>query len=1083
MKGIRNTLGCLLLILLLVSKAWGQVTTSVIQGTVVDETGAVIPGAKVSVRNLDTNVTRSMPTETDGRFSFPGLPVGHYEIKVELEGFGTLVRRPITLVLNQTAVVQLELRPATVAESVTVTEDAPLLNTTDAEVGVRFDERRLQDLPTLPAIGGGFRDAFAYALSAPGVSQINSGNTAIPTGTNFSVNGMRLRSNNFMIDGQDANEPSFTGRQQEMNNPDIVQEFRLITNQFSAEYGRAAGAVVNVITKSGTNHFHGSAFWFYNSNALNSLSNLDKAAGFTEAPFLNEHQYGGTFGGPLLRDRTFFFASLQRWTTRQLGSGTTIRGVPTEAGRQLIQQLAGNRPQVQALLNHLPAAQVALPHTFAPLTVRGQSVQIPLSTLTNFSNIRFDNWQWSARVDHNLSENHRLGGRFLFNDQEESGSGQATPPGLTSVRPSRSMALTAFLSSNLTPRALNEARLSWQRLSVVTTAADPRSEEIPSIEVPELGLTGFSASESRTAIGLATNLPTYRTNNTFQFQETLTWIRGAHALRFGADVRRGDMNGFVFTFIRGRLVYPTLQRLVDDIAEVANITKPLPGSQIVRHLEWGDFFFFVQDTWQVFPTLSLNAGLRYELPGNIFDRPFRDNDRIVQVNGGLDVFRLAPRPARDTNNFQPRVGFSWNPRTSRNDWLGRLLGGDKLAVRGGYARTNDVQFTLIAVGLGGAFPFVVAINNTNLTNAFTVLPTLQPSLSDPAALNLLTRTVVAPDFRSPIAEQFSLEIQRQLPSNTVFRLGYVGTKGTALFQTLDGNPRTLCDPVPTNASGVPTGCPRVDPTRGVIHLRANASSSIYHSMQVSFERRFNRGLGFGAHYTWSAFIDIASDIFNPSARGEVAIVQNPFDRRADRGRSTYDRPHRFAANFVYELPLYRSQVGWIGRILGGWQVSGFVTFQSGSPFTPLNGTDPTAALGGIDGLVGNAIRPNLNTTLDVSSMTLEGLLAAGGRTLFAPLQACVRVPKTNTCATVERFGNAGRNILRSDGIQTIDFSVLKSMRITETHQLQFRADFFNLTNTRNFGIPEARVNNDGFGNQWTTDGGNRRVFVSMRYAF
>ncbi len=1083
MKGIRATLGCLLVALLLGSRAWGQVTTSMIQGTVVDETGAVIPGAKVSVRNLDTNVTRNMPTEPDGRFGFPGLPVGRYEIKVEFEGFRTLVRRPITLVLNQTAVIQLELRPATVAESVTVTNEAPLLNTTDAEVGVRFEERRLQDLPTLPAVGGGFRDVFAYALSAAGVSQINSGNTTIPTGTNFSVNGMRLRSNNFMIDGQDSNEPSLTGRQQEMNNPDIVQEFRLITNQFSAEYGRAAGAIVNIITKGGTNDFHGSVSWFYNSNALNSLSNLDKAAGFTKAPFLNEHQYGGTFGGPVLRDRSFFFASLQRWTTRQLGSGTTIRGVPTEAGRQQIQQLAGDRPQVQALLNHLPPAQVALPGTFAPLTVGGQSVQIPLGTLTNFSNIEFNNWQWSARGDHNFSDNHRLGGRFLFNDQKEGGSGQATPPGLATVRPSRSMALTAFLSSNLTSRVLNEVRLSWQRLSVLTTAVDPRSEEIPSIEIPELGLTGFSAAESRTAIGLATNLPQFRTNNTYQIQEAVTWIRGAHALKFGTDLRRVDVEGVYLSRVRGRLVYPTLQRLVDDIAEVADINKPLSGGQTGLHNQWDDYFFFVQDTWQVFSALSLDLGLRYEIPGNTLARLFPVNNRIVQVNGGLDVFRLEPRPEQDKNNFQPRLGFSWNPRTSQNGWLGRLTGGDKLVVRGGYARTNDYQFMVIALGVTNSFPFVVAINNTNLANAFTLLPTLQPDLSDPAALNLLTRTVVAPDFRSPIAEQFSLEIQRQFPSNTAFRLGYVGTKGTALFQTLDGNPRTLCNPVPTNVSGVPTGCPRVDPTRGVIQLRANAASSTYHSMQVSFERRFTSGLGFGAHYTWSAFIDNASDIFNPSARGEVGIAQNPFDRRADRGRSTYDRPQRFAANFVYELPFYRSQAGWIGRALGGWQVSGFVTLQSGSPFTPLNGTDPTAALGGIDGSVGNAIRPNLNTTLDVSSMTLEGLLAAGGRSLFAPLQACVRIPNTNTCTPVERFGNAGRNILRSDGIRNIDFSILKAAQITETHQLQFRADFFNLTNTRNFGIPEARVNNAGFGNQWTTDGGNRRVFVSLRYAF
>jgi hypothetical protein len=1069
--------GVCLVALLAVTVAFGQSTTGTIQGTVVDQSGAVVPDAKVSVKNLDTNITRTAMSGQDGRFNFPGLPVGRYEITVELAGFATLVRGPVTLVLNQTAVVTLELHPAAVAETVTVTDDIPLLNTTDPEVGVRFDQRRLQDLPTFQPAGGGFRDIFAYALSAPGVSQTNSGNSNFTTGTNFSVNGMRLRSNNFMIDGQDSNDPSVTGRQQVMNNPDIVQEFRLVTNQFSAEYGRAAGAVVNVVTKSGTNEFHGSAYWFYNSNRLNAMTNTDKAGGAPFTPFYNEHQFGGTGGGPILRDKTFFFGSLQRWTIRQLGSGTTIQGVPTEAGRQMIQALAGNRPQVQALLNHLPAAQAATGAT-APLTVGTSTVQVPLGTLTNFSNISFDNWQWSSRLDHNLTNKHSINGRFLFNDSENAGSGQATPPGLTTVVPSRTMAQTVALTSNFTPRLLNELRLSWQRLSTVTTAADPRSEEIPSIEVPELGLTGFNAAASRTAIGLAVNLPQFRTNNTYQITDTVAWTRGRHAIKAGLDLRRIDVKSFFFPTIRGRLVYPTLQRFVDDVAMTATINKPLPGGVDIQYYEWDDYFFFVQDTWQIHPTFSLNAGLRYETPGNALASLYPVNANIVQVNGGSEVFRLTPRPGRDKNNFQPRLGFSWNPRVDEDSWLSFLTGGNKTVIRGGYARTNDYQFINIALNVASSFPYVASItfSGAELTGAFVNLPNAQPNFGalspncdglPPLGPNCLTRTVIADNFRSPIAEQFSLEIQRQLPSNTVFRLGYVGTKGTALFQTIDGNPRTLCTPVPTTSPG----CPRVDAARGVIRLRANAASSIYHSLQASMDRRFVNGLGFGAHYTWSAFIDTASEIFNPSARGEVAVAQNSFDRANDRARSTYDRPHRFAANFVYELPFQKAQQGVLGHVAGGWQVSGFVTFQSGSPWTPLNGSDPARALNGIDALVGNAIRPNLNTSLNVSKMTPEELLAAGGRALFAELVAG------------ERFGNAGRNILRSDGIQNFDFSVMKSTMITESHRIQFRADFFNLTNTRNFGIPEARVNNVGFGNQFTTDGGSRKIYMSLKYLF
>jgi hypothetical protein len=378
---------------------------------------------------------------------------------------------------------------------------------------------------------------------------------------------------------------------------------------------------------------------------------------------------------------------------------------------------------------------------------------------------------------------------------------------------------------------------------------------------------------------------------------------------------------------------------------------------------------------------------------------------------------------------------------------------------------------------------VLAANGSNLVNAWTEMPKQIPSISDLAALNLGNRTIVASDFRAPIAEKFAFDTQREIGSSSVFRVGWVGTKGTALFQTIDANPRVVCSPIPTNAAGVVTGCPREDPTAGTVRLRANAASSIYHSLQLSFDKRYSRGFIAGAHYTWSAFIDDASEIFNPSSRGEVAVSQNSYDRRSDRGRSTYDRPHRFATNFVYEIPGGGVQHAAAKRIVGGWQIGAFVTLQAGSPFSPLNGSDPALTLGGIDGMVGQSTRPNLNTTLDVSRMSVEQLMLAGGRSLFSTLPPCQRITGQNFCTPVQRYGSIGRNILRSDGIAQIDFSLMKATRITETHQLQLRADFFNFTNTRNFGIPEARVSNAGFGNQWGTDGGNRRVFISLKYVF
>jgi hypothetical protein len=246
--------------------------------------------------------------------------------------------------------------------------------------------------------------------------------------------------------------------------------------------------------------------------------------------------------------------------------------------------------------------------------------------------------------------------------------------------------------------------------------------------------------------------------------------------------------------------------------------------------------------------------------------------------------------------------------------------------------------------------------------------------------------------------------------------------------------------------------------------------SIYHSLQASLEKRLSRGFSAGVHYTYSSFIDTMSEIFNVSS-GEIAVAQNSYDRSADRARSSFDRPHRLAGNFVYELPYFRDQKDFVGHLLGGWQLNSQFALQSGSPFTPLNGSDPAIALASISALVGNAIRPNVNTTLDLSNMSVEELVAAGGRSLFTPITAA------------QRIGNAGRNILRSDGVNNIDFGILKNTRIGENQKFQIRADFYNLTNSRDFGIPDSTVTSNNFLNQWGTDGGNRRIVVGLRYVF
>ena len=1058
-------------------------TSGSISGEVKDEKQAVVTNATVTVRNVKTNETRTTSTDGDGRYRFTGMKVGDYEISVESTGFAKYVQSGISLVLNQAATVDVSLKAGGVTEVVNVVENASILNTTTTEVGTRFDNRRLAELPIATN-----RNVYNIALSAPGVSQLQSNQAGFTNGINYSSNGGRLRSNNFLLDGQDNNDFGVGGGVVQLNNPDLIQEVRLVTNQFSAEYGRNSSSVFNAITKSGSNEYHGSAFEFHNDNHLNACSNLNKAAGFCNksatreanqiAPFRIENQTGFTVGGPLHlpkfgeggpaiisgKDRTFFFFALQRWWDRRLGQGVTIQGVPTDAGRQILQQQAGNRPQVQALLAFLPPAQAPNGQT-RPFTINGQTFQVPLGSLTGSSSFVFNDWQQSIRVDHRLNNNHTLNGRYIYQDQDTVGAGQSTPSGYESANVSRNQGVNIALNSILGSKMVNELRLAYLRAASATVAADLRAEAIPSIQITDLGMTGLNAGATRTAIGLAANLPQASIRNTYQIQDNLSYTTGNHGWKFGVDIHRSQLHQLFKPTTRGHLVYADLNNFVNDLANV-QINRDLPGVARVLHLDWHDFYLYGQDEWKVKPNLTLTLGLRYENAGQPIQDLVDFNNPVLAASGNDPRFKVNPIPGRDSDNFEPRVGFNWNPRTSNHGLMGFIGGGDKLVVRGGYTRTHDYAYTNIALNIWSSFPFVAAFNLTNVPNAFATYQNL------PVNPAIFTRTQVTPDFHSPVYDSFSFELQREITRDLVFRVGYVGSKGSGLFESIDGNPVRFRSNPPT--AGDPAI--RTDPLTGPIRLRANSGSSIYHSMQASLEKRLSRGVSAGVHFTWSSFIDTMSEIFNNS-NAEIALAQDPYNRALDRGRSSYDRPLRLAGNFVYELPFFSDQKGFTGHVLGGWQLNSNFNFQSGAPFSPLNPSDISGTLGGLASAIGIATRPNVNTNIDLSNMSVEQLFAlrgtvnAAGNALFKSLVAGQRV------------GNAGRNILRADGLNNVDFGLLKNTRIGENQRLQFRADFFDFTNTRDFGTPNSIVTSPGFLRQWDTDGGNRRIIIGIRYVF
>ncbi|HEU4769100.1 MAG TPA: carboxypeptidase regulatory-like domain-containing protein, partial [Pyrinomonadaceae bacterium] len=688
-------------------------TSGSISGEVRDEKQAVITGATVSMRNISTNETRTTQTNADGRYHFASVPVGAYEVTVESSGFAKYQQSGITLALNQSAVVDVTMKPGALQEVVNVVENASMLNTSTPEVGTRFDEKRLSELPLATT-----RSVYNVALSAPGVSQLNIGQNAFAGGTNFSSNGGRTRSNNFMIDGQDNNNFGVAGSTIPLNNPDAIQEVRLVTNQFSAEYGRNSSAVFNAITRSGSNEYHGSGFWFHNDNALNACSNVQKNNGFCnpnagdephrKAPFRIENQLGGTIGGPLHlprfgeggpsfssgRDRTFFFFAIQRWWDRQLGIGTTLNGAPTAAGKAILEQAAGDLPQVRALLDFLPAAATPIGRN-ATFDRNGQTFTVPLGSLSGSQSSTYDDWQTSIRIDHRFSDKHTLNGRYLYQDSNAFGSipgvaaSQITPPGFSSIVPARTQGVNLQFMSVLSPKWINEVRGAFLRSANATSPLDPRSMLIPSIEVVELGLRQFNAAPGRTAIGLGVNLPQNQVRNTYQLQDNISYTTGNHAWKFGADIRRNQLHQLFKPTTRGLLEYSTLNNLVQDRATRANINKDLPGTAQVLHNDWHDFFFYGQDEWKIRPNFTLTLGLRYENPGQPIQDLVDFNQPVLAAFNNDPRFVLRPVPGRDNNNFQPRVGFNWNPQTSNNGAIGWLTGGDKLVLRGGFTRTHD----------------------------------------------------------------------------------------------------------------------------------------------------------------------------------------------------------------------------------------------------------------------------------------------------------------------------------------------------------------------------------------------------------
>jgi hypothetical protein len=1021
-------------------------------GTVYDSSGAVVPGAKVMVRSLDTGLTREVTSDETGFWRVPSLNPGPYSVEVAMTNFERLIRQPLVVEAAVERLLNVELRPGSTSELVTVTAEAPLIEATRAQISRGVETRRILLLPGLNAQNG-------LALLQPGAVA----NTTGP-GSGLVVNGARSRSNNYMLDGANNNDQSLSIPRQNLP-PEALGEFRIITNNFSAEFGRNSGAIVQQNTKNGTNEFHGIARWSWQGNGLNALTtgqqrtfNAQRAAGADPYIALRrsravqvDHTGVASLGGPIVKDKHFFFTTYERNWFRSSAVPITTAFSP-DAIRLLEQNASFFAPGVVDFIKNTwpvandPTSQgsvnVALPdgrtlaltrQQYNRATAEGGAISYPA-----------DFHRGLIRSDHRLSNKDNLFVRYLVDNTADlfGGSGvQAIPINNIGFQ-GRTHNLSVNHVRVFTPTLVSESRFSYARRE----AAYPENQ---STFISVSGLPGIGNQ----------NFPQGRTDNVYEWTNNWSWTRGRHTMRFGGNYMYYHLDSFFAPNSRGTVQYTSISNLLFDrdalwsrYAGTGNVDAKTHESQ-----------FFFADDYRVTNTLTLNIGLRYEYTSAPFG--FFSNAQA------------------DRNNWAPRLGFAWAPRDK--NWL---FGDGKFVLRGGYAITYDQVFQNILLNNGRNFPRGVQINDPAVSGRRLWLPENQPPALEPDEFVrrggnplLLAERLFSPNQRiaQPYSQQMSMGVERQLGQNYVVKLFYVGTRGLKLVREVEqnlgfataaiNNNPGLLGPITAGMRPV-TGGVRTDPTRGSILVGAGMAMSNYHSMQTTLEKRFANGLQFELNYTWSTYISETDDILG--GQTNRTLPSTPFNIRLDRARSVYDAPHRLVANYVYQFPNYAADKPVLNRIAGGWSLSGITTFQQGIPYTVLNSNN---ALG---------ILPGQIATVQLSQRA--GLNASGAPFTATPAANARFVANATNSGVI---GTLGANTERVGNTYNFNAALAKDIRtFGESQRLQFRWEVSNVFNYRNFtAIParnvDANTNLATFMNLGFTNVGGRSMVMVLRYEF
>ena len=1086
-----------LLVLSLAQLAYGQSDTARLQGTVTDQNDAVITGATVTVTNTGTSREATATTNDSGYYSVPALPPGHYKVEVSQQGFKKLVRE-LDLQVAQIGVADFRLEVGGVTEAVVVEAGSPVIDPGDSSIGDVVEAKQIVELP----LNG--RNFTQLATLIPGVtrgiptSSATGANNNAETfrngetgGAALAVNGLRPQNNNFMLDGIDNNE-ALVNTIVFFPNADAINEFRVQTNVAPALYGRAGGALVLTSIKSGTNNWHGSAYWFNRNTDFNARGFFNTAP--VPKPKYNRNQFGGTFGGPIIKNKLFFFVDYQGLRKRVPSSNDTAT-VPTDLMRKgdFSELLAGAGPAgnptgltapVQILdpttglpfpgnvipQNRINSAGLAYLNAF-PAPNCNASVDTRCHSIEqNYRNIRKINEQWNdfdARIDWTVDATNTVFGRLSRGEVA-----QVQTPRLTTL-PSGFGSGTNFndpwgaaigWTDTINPTVVNEALIGFVRTKY--GFEPPFNNEdlctqlgIVNCNTPLLGGIALIGGYNNQIEYTGDYGPYIIPQTGYQASNTVTWTKGRHTMRFGGSFLKRQLNlyrplagkGYFFLAGNGSSPGGFSSGHVNTGYEVSDILAGfLDGYQhgttegMVGTRTW-EGGVYAQDDWRIKPRLTLNLGLRYDIltwPYEVLDRQANFNT----VTGALDLANRNNNSRslvnNDWTNFGPRVGFAY-----------QLTGDGKTVLRGGYgifyfidrggisnqlaqnapfSGTNSVNYQQgFRITFTGALPCEPNCTAAQLIapNATAPLPSgdfTNLNLNSPAGIAVIT---YLPNNSTPRVSQWNLQLQRQIGTSSSVSLAYVGDRGIHLTRNYNQNQNLY----------VGGGSPPF-PALGSVTVQDNSGNSYYNSMQAQYERRFSKGLQFLGSFTWSKTIDDSCGDL------DVCAPQLYTDYKLERGLSNQDQNYVLVLSSLYELPFGHGRhfgSNWsrpLNFVLGGWQVDGIYTLQSGLPFSVT-----------VDG------NPN-NTRADLVG---KPVIHPGNLSNYIDKSAFAVPPSTG--GVFNAPGTAGRNILRGPGSSNMDLAISKSFSITERVQIRFVGEAYNLTNTPHFANPNADLSQGTFG--------------------